>query len=283
MTPNLLLFTNGHESTWPSIEYSTWMATRMQARLTLVGLLETPEAESNVEEIFGRAVSLFQESGLSYTLQLETGLAEDVIPRKAAEQTPTLIIVGPLGRPALKRFLVGRSFRHLMAEISQPILYIPVARIPLQKMLICLGGLEYGLTAEHLGVSVARMVGASVTLLTVVPEVERDYPESQNIRAHWKTLAESDTLPGRTLRKALQAALQSQVTVRVITRQGNAVEEIRAEMKAGGYDLVCMGSPYSAHGLRQMVGPNVTAEVAESAECPILTARFVAQETKTAS
>lgn len=275
MKPHLLIFTNGNESTWPSIEFSAWMAANMQAPLTLVGLLEAPGEEENVEEIFSRAVSLFQEQGASYSLQLETGLAEDVIPRKTAESAADMIVVGPLGRPALRRFLVGRSFRHLMAEVSKPILYIPAARIPLRKMLICLGGLEYGLTAEHMGVKVARMSGASVTLLTVVPEIDLDYPEAQNIRNNWRNLAETDTLPGRTLRKAIAAAIQSEVTVRVITRQGNPVEEIRAEIKAGDYDMVCMGSPYSAHSLRQMATPNVTAEVAETAGCPILTARFL--------
>jgi nucleotide-binding universal stress UspA family protein len=150
-------------------------------------------------------------------------------------------------------------------------------------MLICLGGLGYGLTAEHLGVKLARVTGAAVTLLTVVPPIDLDYPEAQKIRTNWQTLAETDTLPGRTLRKAIEAALEVEVTVRVVTRQGNVVEEIRAEIKEGNYDIICMGSPYSAHSLRQLYSPNVTADVAEAAECPILTARFALEETKTAS
>jgi hypothetical protein len=35
-----------------------------------------------------------------------------------------------------------------------------------------------------------------------------------------------------------------------------------------------MGSQYSGHGLRQFYAPNVTAEVAETIGCPVLTARF---------
>jgi len=42
----------------------------------------------------------------------------------------------------------------------------------------------------------------------------------------------------------------------------------------GEYDLICMGSPHSAHSLRHLYTPNVTAEVAEAANCPILTARY---------
>jgi nucleotide-binding universal stress UspA family protein len=259
------------------------MAASMGTPLTLAGILETPGNNEPVEEIFGRAVSLFQEKGVDYTLQLETGHAEDVISRKAAGEAVEMVIIGPLGRPALKRFFTGSSFRQIMAEVEKPMLYVPVAKLPIRKMLICLGGLGYGLTAEHLGVKVARMTNSAITLLTVVPPVDLDYPEARIIRDNWQKLAETDTLPGRTLRKAIEAALQSEVTVRVVTRQGNAVEEIRAEIKAGGYDLVCMGSSFSSHSLRQMYTPNVTAEVAETAECPILTARFVEEGSKTAS
>jgi len=35
-----------------------------------------------------------------------------------------------------------------------------------------------------------------------------------------------------------------------------------------------MGSAYSASALRQMYMPNVTADVAENAHCPVLTARL---------
>jgi hypothetical protein len=35
-----------------------------------------------------------------------------------------------------------------------------------------------------------------------------------------------------------------------------------------------MGSLYSAHGLRQLYAPNVTAEVAEVIGCPVLSVRY---------
>jgi hypothetical protein len=45
--------------------------------------------------------------------------------------------------------------------------------------------------------------------------------------------------------------------------------------REGNYDMICMGSHYSAHALRQLYMPNVTAEVAESAHCPVLTVRHM--------
>lgn len=274
---SLYLFTNGNESTWPAIQWAAWAAPRLHMPLTLVGILEQEGENEAVEEMFSRAVSLFQETGLEYTLKLEAGPAEAVIPRSAAAPGAEMAVIAPLGRPALRRWLTGRSFRHLLAQVARPLLYAPALELPIQKMLVCLGGLGYGLTVEHLAVRMAQAFGASLTLLTVVPQIDLDYPEARAIRQNWQRLAETDTLPGRTLRQALEMARQAGVPARVITRQGDTVEEIRAELRSGGYQMLCMGSPYSSHSLRQLAAPNITAEVAESAPCPVLAVRSASQ------
>jgi nucleotide-binding universal stress UspA family protein len=275
---SLYVFTNGNETTWPSIAFSAWMSSELDEPLTLVGILENRGENDAVEEIFSRAVTDFQQKGIQYTLQLETGPAEAVIPRKAADEAAGMVVTGPLGRPALRRFFAGRSFRHILAEVEKPLLYVPAAKIPVQKILVCLGGLGYGLTAESMGVRLARAFQASLTLLTVVPPIDLDYPEARAIRENWQNLAATDTLPGRTLRQATEIARKAQVKAKVITRQGDAIEEIRAEIRAGGYDLVCMGSPYSSQSLRQMATANITAEIAESAPCPVLAVRYMERE-----
>ena len=76
-------------------------------------------------------------------------------------------------------------------------------------------------------------------------------------------------------REALDLAQNAGLNAKIVTRQGNVVEEILAEIKEGSYDMACMGSAYSAHTLRQLYTPNVTAEVAEAAHCPVLTVRHM--------
>lgn len=279
MKTEFLLTTNGFESTWPSIEYGAWAAASIGAPVTLLGIAEhLPSAPIDdkypLEDIFTRAVELFQQKGLRYSLEVQNGDAEEIIPREAAKKD-CITVVGPLGRPPLRRFLVGRSIRHLMAEISTPILYVPRVCLPLKKMLVCIGGLGYGVTAEHLAIRVGAMSRAEVTMLHVVPPVDLDYPAARTEREHWRDLVDTDTLPGRNLRRAVEAVKAAGLTASVKARQGNVVEEILAEIKEGNYDLVCMGSLYSTHGLRQRYAINVTDEVAEHAHCPILTARYV--------
>jgi nucleotide-binding universal stress UspA family protein len=135
-----------------------------------------------------------------------------------------------------------------------------------------------GSSAEDLGLEIARQVGAPVTVLHVVPPIDLDYPEARAVQENWEHLEETDTISGRNLRRGVEMARKVGLTVDLKIRQGNVVEEIISEVKAGDYDLVCMGSPYSVQGLRQLYAPNVTAEVAEAIGCPVLTARFQQQK-----
>ncbi len=282
MKPKLLIFTNGYEGTWPAIEYGAWIAQNMHAHLVLTGVMESGDAEHPVEDIFGRAVTLFQGKNIDYSLELDRGLAEDVIIHQPDLQKCSLtdlpekmLIVGPFGRPQVRKLLVGNSFRKIMAFVRTPILYIPTMRVPIQRVLVCMGGLGYTFTAENLGIKVAKMNNASITLLTVVPPINLDYPEARKIKDNWKNLADTDTLQGRSLREGLKKARETGLEAKVVIRHGNIVEQILEEVKEGNYELICMGSQFSAHGLRHFYTPNVTADVAEISQCPILTVRYM--------
>jgi nucleotide-binding universal stress UspA family protein len=164
-----------------------------------------------------------------------------------------------------------------MEKIQGPILYVPEARLPLKKMLISIGGLGYEVAAENLAFEVAVASHADVTILHVITPTDVAYPGTSDMRKHLNDLEDTNTLVGRSLRTALDIAQKAGLNAKATTRQGSVVDEILAEIRKGNYDMVCMGSPYSATGLRQLYTPNVTAEVAEAAHCPVLTARYKRQ------
>jgi nucleotide-binding universal stress UspA family protein len=275
---DLLIATNGYKGTWSAIEYGVWLAEAMRVKVTLLGVTEelNPAAiddHNPLEDIFASAVGLFQQRGVEYSLEVENGDAEDVVPEKA-NSGKFITVVSPLGRPPLRHWLRGRSIRHLMETIMGPILYVPESRLPLKKILISVGGLGYEVAAENLAFEVASAVGAELTILHVVPPTDLDYPSMRGVREHLSDLAQTDTLPGRGLRTALEIAHEAGLKANTTARQGHIVEEILSEIREGDYDMICMGSPYSGLALRQLYTPNVTAEIAESANCPVLIARY---------
>ncbi|WKZ36722.1 MAG: universal stress protein [Anaerolineales bacterium] len=278
MKPEILIPTNGFKGTWQAIEYGAWLAKTLDSKISLLGVTETlsPAAIDDhhpLEDIFERAVGLFQQNGTAYSLEVQNGSAEEIIPRKA-RQGNFIVMLGPLGRPQIRRLLAGRSIRQLLEEIEQPILYVPVSKLPPRNILICVGGLGYEVTAEHLAMQIALKSRAEITLLHIMPPMNLDYPTTRTLRENWQHPEETDTPVGKSLRQALEIAKEDGLTAAVRARQGNVVEEILAEVKEGGYDLLCMGSQYSANLLRQLYSPNVTAEIADGAPCPVLTARY---------
>ena len=279
---DVLMTTNGFKGTWNGIEYGAWFAEALHAKITLLGVTEklNPAAMDDhhpLEDVFERAVSLFKEKGVVYSLEVQEGDAEDVIAKKANSGN-FVTVVSPLGRPQIRRWLTGRSVRHFMETILSPILYVPQMRLPLNKLLICVGGLGFEVDAENLALQIAIKSQAEVTLLHIVPPVDLDYPTSRVANEHWRDLIHTDTVLGRNLRKAVDTVEAVGLTARVEVRRGHIVEEIDSVLKAGNYDLLCMGSPHGSNALRQLYAPNVTAEIAGAAHCPVLTARFTREE-----
>lgn len=279
---NVLITTNGFKGTWSAIEYGAWFAESLQAKITLLGVTEklNPAAIEDhhpLEDVFERAVSLFKEKGVAYSLEVQNGDAEEVISKKA-NSGDFITVVSPLGRPQLRRWLTGRSIRHFIETISNPILYVPEVRLSLNKLLICIGGLGFEVQAEDLALQIAMKTQAEVTLLHIVPPVDLDYPTTRVVSEHWRDLINTDTVLGRNLRKAVETVEAAGLIARVEVRTGHVVEEIDSVLKAGNYDLLCMGSPYGGNALRQLYAPNVTAEIAEAAHCPVLTARFAREQ-----
>ena len=278
MKPELLITTNGYKETWSAIEYGVWLAEAMQLKVRLLGVAESvrPAAIDDhhpLEDVFAKAIELFEQKGIEYNPEIQNGDSEQVIPQKA-NSGDFITVVSPLGRPRIRRWLTGRSIRPLIEKIKGPILYVPEARLPLKKMLISIGGLGYEVAAENLAFEVAVASRADVTILHVITPTDVAYPGTRDMREHLNDLEDTNTLVGRSLRTALDIAQKAGLKAKAITRQGIVVNEILAEIRKGNYDMVCMGSPYSATGLRLLYTPNVTAEVAEAAHCPVLTARY---------
>lgn len=278
MNNTILIATNGSEGTWPAVEYAAWVAEVLDADILLLGVAESetdgPEGRGRPLETFvERAVALFRSQNLQHSVVRRQGRCEEVVPRASLE-VGGLTVLGPLGRPLLKRLLVGRSIRSLLETVPTPVLYVRQVRLPLRKMLICLGGLGYEITAEDIALRLGAAVGAEATLLHVAPPVDLDYPTARLEREHWRDLETTDSLLGRNLRAGLEAARAVGMTASLKARQGNVVEEIQSEVRTGEYDLICMGSAHGFGGLRHLYEPNVTEEVAERAQCPLLTARY---------
>ena len=273
MKNKILLVTNGCTENWATIQYAVEMAKTMDLPITLLGVVEKMDAEHPVEEVFSRAVGLFQEKGIPYALQLVNGDTEEILAKTEWDEN-TYLCVGTLGRSQFRHWFAGRSFRKILENVPAPIFYVREARFPIKKILVCFSGLEYVGNAKEIGLRIGEYTGAEVKLLHVIPPVESDHLPTKKPAENTEALV--DESPARALKDAQKEASGKGVQSNVVVRQGNIVKQILEELNAQKYDLICMGSSFgNADSMRHHYAPNVTAEIAEAVNCPILTARAV--------
>ena len=269
---HLILVTNGNQETRPALEYGIWLAQMLKIPIKVLGVSESDNKHHPVAELVEEMLPSIRSAEIPFQLEYHNGQAEDLV-NQSVQQAGAMVVLGPLGRPPLRRFLMGRSFRFFMEDLIVPILYVPKSRLPVKKILVCMGGLGYAISVFHEALAIAVSLRASLTLLHVVEPVTLDYPLAHEVEDHWHELLSTHTPQGKILKQVLGEAQELDIQTDVRLRHGHIVPEILEEIKLKNYDLVCMGSMYSSHSLRHLTLPNITAEIAETAGCPILTAR----------
>lgn len=268
----LLICTNGSSLTQPALEYGVWLSELLGFSAVLLGIVEHPQDRSEVEKLIGYAEAGMKAKGVEYQIRFEKGNSREVI-SAITRESDYISVIGPLGRPVLRRLVQGRSFRRLMANIETPIVYVPQLRLPLRKVLLCLGGLEYARGIEQLTIYLCRKAHAEVSVLHIVEPVTLDYPTARQVGKNWESILSTDTPQGRNIKQAIAEIETAGVQSEFKVRHGNPVHEIMDEFCNGDYDLIALGSSYSAHTLRHLYLPNVTAEVAEAVNRPVITSR----------
>ena len=270
---SILLCTNGQYSTRPALEYGVWLAGLLEKPVVLLGVDEDEKFRLNLRNLLDSTAEKLDGLGIPYEKRVIIGHGTTAI-AEAAQSGKYLTVVGPLGRPTWQRVVQGRSFRRLLAKIETPILYVPQTCLPLKRALICVGGLGYAFSLEHLGILIARAAEASITLLHVIEPISLNYPTATEIYQHPDNILDTHTPQAHNLRQALAEIHAAGLKVDLIVRHGNIVHEIYDEVQTGDYDLIGLGSQYSAKGLRHLYTPNVTAEIAETINRPVLAVRM---------
>lgn len=269
----LLLCTNGSELNRPALEYGIWLADLLQMPVVLLGVVETPRLRQQVEAYIMETSARLTDLKVPHQVEYDKGRGSVVIARYTRLGN-FITVVGPLGRPAWRRVVQGRSFRRLLAKIETPIVYVPKARLPVKHILLCMGGLGYAQAVLNFALYLAQAAGARITLLHVVELINLDYPTSKLIDQNWDHILETNTPQGRNLKQAIRELETAGVVFEFKVRHGNIVHEILDESHMGEYDLIGMGSHFGVHSLRQMYLPDVTSEVAEKLGCPVVTVRL---------
>jgi nucleotide-binding universal stress UspA family protein len=247
--------------------------------------LALEQAEADEREAIEAAADRLRDAGLSVTTRHQTGDAVEELGGVAARLGVDLIVVGSHGRTGLTRLLLGSVGRRVLHASGCSVLFVrsPAAPEPAQpaaaappmaasagekkeiamKILLAYDGTEPAQRALDTAASIAKVMGATLDVISVVPV----HPGRSPIDP-W----DDRTVHATELEDARTRLAGLGVNCQVLEPAGDPAEEIERVAKVGGYDMVVVGSRRQGVLGRVLQG-SVSEHVATHADATVVIAR----------
>ena len=210
---------------------------------------------------------------------LVDGSAGDAICREADRLRAGMIVMATHGRSALERVWLGSVADYVIRHAARPVLLVRPRRLgavfppaPIRNILVPLDPSTFSEAILESALRVAKLMGATITLLTVVtprfglaePELPPPVPQHPAILAR-----RSDEAHFRLEQLArLYRAMGLLVRTRVATAATPAAG-ILAVLEESRFDMVALAT-HGAEGLRRLVTGSVADRVLRGSEKPML-------------
>ena len=254
--PHLLVCDSG-EGTLAPLTLTKSLADTLGAPTTVLAVAENQKAS---EAMRHKLTERQQNTGLTEaTPSFRYGNVAEQIAAEQAESLYDFLVMtssGKAPRLAVRKSipqLVGKTLLSVLSQADIPVLIVKGERKEVKRLLICTAAGEPGKSDIWVGGRLARRLNAEATLFFVA--IESD---------------EVDTLTRRHLDRGAATLRSLGVNYQVHVREAQTpIEGIVAEMKAGDYDLIVIGS--QSNGLRSLLKYNkVMLQVVVEADRPVM-------------
>ncbi len=272
----LLICSDGSEQAERAVQLGAEIAAGARAEVTLLGIAETAASAPALLEALQRAQQLLQQRGLHPELITKEGRVIPEIVKRTNESVYDLVIIGAVRKGTRGRFWMSSKSYKIIREIQPPVLLVAGEARPIKRVLICSGGKRYIEPAVKLTGELARGLGASVTLLHVMPEVPMIYTGLPRMEMTAERLLASNSELGLNLRQEKETLQAMGVPAEVKLRWGSVLEEILRELRTGNHDLIVTGSALS-RTLRTYVLGDISREIVNRADSAVLVVRTQTQ------
>jgi nucleotide-binding universal stress UspA family protein len=165
-----------------------------------------------------------------------------------------------------------REGSKIIKSVAPPVLAVIGNRETVGE-LVCNGGEKYIDRAVEFSGAIAKAAGASITLFHVMAEPPAVYTDLIRMEEDVNLLLHSSSGLGQNLRREKESLDIMGVTTEVRLRHGLVISEVFKEIRRGDYDLVVTGSSPEGGNLRSYIMGNITREIVNRAECPVLVVR----------
>jgi nucleotide-binding universal stress UspA family protein len=269
----ILICSDGSSQAENAIRFGGLIAERLHADTTVLGITEKPGEEDTVFDSLRRGQQLLKDRAISAELIIKAGEPFEEIVRRTEETAYDLVVIGASRKGTRGPFLMSAKAYKIIKAVAPPVLVVIGNRATLKRVLICTGGEKYIDNAVEFSGEIARAAGATVTLFHVMAEPPTVYSDLIKMEEDVNLLLHSNSVLGQNLRREKEVLDSLGVPSEVRLRHGLVISEVFKEIRRGDYDLVVTGSSPVSGTLRTYIMGNITREIVNRAECPVLVVR----------
>ncbi len=269
----ILICSDGSTQSNQAIQFGGLIAAACLAETTLLGITEKVSEEDAVFEALKQGSQSLRQVNVNAELIIKAGEPIEEIVRRTQETTYDLVVIGAAQKGTRGPFLMSAKAYKIIKAVEPPVLVVKSNRPALKRLLICSGGEKYIDDAVHFAGEIAKGSGARITLFHVMAQPPQDYADLIKMEEDVNLLLHSNSELGQNLRHEKEFLETMGVESRVLLRHGLVLSEVFKEIKRGEYDLVVTGSSPTGANLRTYIMGNMTREIVNRAECPVLVVR----------
>ncbi len=269
----ILFCSDGSGQAENAVRFGAPLAAACQAETSILGIAEKAGQEDAVVQALRRAQEALKEYHLNAELIVKAGRPVREIVKRCQETHYDLIVIGAVRKDTRGPLWMSARAYKIIEAVEAPVLVVIGNRSALRRILLCTGGTPQADQAVAFAGNIARRVNATVDLFHVLAQPPAIYARLIEQQEDADRVLASDSHLGRTLRRQKKLLDDLGVPCEYRLRHGLVMPELLKELGRTEYDLVVSGSSPSRDALRQYVMGDVTREIVNRAELPVLVVR----------
>jgi len=276
----ILFCSDGSSQAETAVRFGALIAAAYEAEPTILGITEKEGDEDSLLEALRRAQDILKEHHLNAELITKAGRPVAEIVKRTREGTYDLVVIGavrkttrhPLWMSVDPLWMSARAYR-IIDSIEPPVLVVIGDHSTLRRILICTAGRSQDNKSVEFAGEIAQHVNAVVDLFHVMPEPPAIYANLIGLEEDAERVLSSKSRLGRTLRHQKELLEKFGVFGEFRLHNGQVIPKMLKDLERMEYDLVVSGFSPGEDKLQRYVMGDITREIVNHAELPILVIR----------
>lgn len=273
----ILVATGGAPHSTMAVVFGGLLAHDLQAPLSLLTVIKTPEDREKAERILRDASVLVNKYVPEPEGLIRVGHPAEEIVKACEEGGYDLLVVGERQHHTLRtRFLLGATAERVVEHAPCPVVVAKGRVTPVRRLLLCEGVRNRETLVKRLVEQLPELLQRlqpDLTVLHVMSQVSVAPEKSGDVLVvPVEELIARGTSEGQRLQRDRMLLEQVGVHPQLKVRHGLVVEEIIHEAREGNYDLIVVGA-HRGERWRRILLDDLTHEVLVEADRPVLVVR----------